>query len=38
MAKLSHYGSKGEVRMVDVSAKAVTARTAVAQGFVIICP
>ena len=34
MAKLSHYGSKGEVRMVDVSAKAVTARTAVAQGFV----
>jgi cyclic pyranopterin phosphate synthase len=34
MAKLSHYGRKGEVRMVDVSAKAVTTRTAVAQGFV----
>jgi cyclic pyranopterin phosphate synthase len=34
MAKLSHYGKKGEVRMVDVSAKAVTARTAAAQGFV----
>jgi len=34
MAKLSHYGTKGEVRMVDVSAKAVTTRTAVAQGFV----
>src|SRR5260370_26560264 len=34
MAKLSHYGEKGEVRMVDVSAKAVTTRTAVAQGFV----
>src|SRR5689334_25019197 len=34
MAKLSHYGAKGEVRMVDVSAKAVTTRTASAQGFV----
>ena len=34
MAKLSHYGAKGEVRMVDVSAKAVTTRTAIAQGFV----
>src|SRR5260221_1617472 len=34
MAKLSHYGEKGEVRMVDVSAKAVTTRTALAQGFV----
>jgi cyclic pyranopterin phosphate synthase len=34
MAKLSHYGPKGGVRMVDVSAKAVTTRTAVAQGFV----
>jgi cyclic pyranopterin phosphate synthase len=34
MAKLSHYGNKGEVRMVDVSAKQVTTRTAVAQGFV----
>jgi cyclic pyranopterin phosphate synthase len=34
MAKLSHYGKKGEVRMVDVSGKAVTTRTAAAQGFV----
>jgi len=34
MTKLSHYGTTGEVRMVDVSAKAVTTRTAVAQGFV----
>src|SRR5215472_17023001 len=34
MAKLSHYGSKGEVQMVDVSAKAVTTRTATARGFV----
>src|SRR5499425_2266516 len=34
MAKLSHYGAKGEVRMVDVSAKAVTTRTAIAEGFV----
>ena len=34
MAKLSHYGKKGEVRMVDVSGKAVTTRTARAQGFV----
>src|SRR5882757_10062120 len=34
MAKLSHYGKKGEVRMVDVSAKSVTTRTAAAQGFV----
>src|SRR5437879_8781088 len=34
MAKLSHYGNKGEVRMVDVSDKAVTMRTAAARGFV----
>src|SRR5260370_9172474 len=34
MAKLSHYGKKGEVRMVDVSEKAVTTRTAAARGFV----
>src|SRR5258708_26772454 len=34
MAKLSHYGKKGVVRMVDVSAKSVTTRTAAAQGFV----
>src|SRR5438105_858245 len=34
MAKPSHCGAKGEVRMVDVSAKAVTTRTAKARGFV----
>jgi len=34
MRKLSHYGSGGEVRMVDVSAKSVTTRTAEARGFV----
>ena len=34
MAKLSHYGKQGEVQMVDVSEKAVTTRTAAAQGFV----
>jgi cyclic pyranopterin monophosphate synthase len=34
MAKLSHYGKRGHIRMVDVSAKAVTIRTAMAQAFV----
>jgi len=34
MAKLSHYDKKGAVRMVDVSGKQITARTAVAQSFV----
>ena len=34
MGKLSHYGGKGQVKMVDVSEKAVTTRTAAAQGFV----
>jgi cyclic pyranopterin phosphate synthase len=34
MPKLSHYSPKGEIHMVDVSAKAVTTRTAVAQAFV----
>jgi len=31
-AKLSHVGPRGQVKMVDVSAKAVTAREAVARG------
>ncbi len=31
MPKLSHYTKKGQVQMVDVSAKQVTTRTAVAQ-------
>src|ERR1700733_4876347 len=34
MPKLSHYSEKGQVQMVDVSAKQATTRTAVAQGFV----
>ncbi len=38
MAKLSHYGKKGEVQMVDVSSKNVTTRTAKAQGFVRMSP
>ena len=32
--KLSHYDSTGRVRMVDVSAKPATSRTAVAHAFV----
>ena len=38
MGKLSHYGAKGGVQMVDVSAKVATTRTAVAQGFVKMSP
>jgi len=34
MARLTHYGKSGEVRMVDVSAKSVTTRSAVAHAFV----
>lgn len=34
MKKLSHYGRRGEVRMVDVSSKAVTTRSAKAQAMV----
>jgi cyclic pyranopterin phosphate synthase len=34
MAKLTHYGKGGKVKMVDVTPKAVTARTAVAHGFI----
>lgn len=34
MSKLSHIDDKGQARMVDVSDKAVTARTATAEGFV----
>jgi cyclic pyranopterin phosphate synthase len=32
---LSHIGTKGEARMVDVSAKPATARTAVAEGRIV---
>src|SRR5690348_8888670 len=31
---LTHYDSRGRVRMVDVTAKAATERTAIARGFV----
>jgi cyclic pyranopterin phosphate synthase len=34
-AKLTHLGRSGEARMVDVSAKADSERTAVAEGRVI---
>lgn len=34
MSKLSHLDEQGAARMVDVSEKAVTSRTATAQGFV----
>jgi cyclic pyranopterin monophosphate synthase len=35
---LSHLNSRGEVRMVDVGAKAATAREAVAEGFLALAP
>ncbi len=35
MSKLSHLNEKGEARMVDVSQKTVTQRTARAEGFVV---
>ena len=34
MSKLSHLDDKGQARMVDVSEKDVTSRSAVAEGFV----
>jgi cyclic pyranopterin phosphate synthase len=38
MPKLSHINARGEAHMVDVSEKAVTSRTAVAEGFVAMAP
>ena len=38
MKKLSHYDERGRARMVDVSAKVDTKRTAVAHAFVAIQP
>lgn len=38
MSKLSHLNERGEARMVDVSDKAATSRTAVAEGFVTMAP
>ena len=37
-AKLSHYDERGQARMVDVSAKTATQRTATAEAFVNIKP
>ncbi len=34
MSKLTHLNDKGEARMVDVSEKDITSRTAIAEGFV----
>jgi cyclic pyranopterin monophosphate synthase len=36
--RLSHIGDKGEARMVDVSEKPVTARTAIAEGLIAMAP
>jgi cyclic pyranopterin phosphate synthase len=38
MSKLSHVDDKGEARMVDVSEKSITARRAVAEGFIAMRP
>lgn len=38
MSKLSHIDGDGQARMVDVSEKDVTARTAVAEGFIAMQP
>lgn len=38
MNKLTHLNEHGEAHMVDVSAKAVTSRTAIAEGFVAMRP
>lgn len=38
MSALSHIDAKGEANMVDVSAKEVTSRTAIAEGFVLTKP
>lgn len=38
MSKLTHLDAQGAARMVDVSDKAVTERTAVAEGFVAMQP
>lgn len=38
MSKLSHLNERGEARMVDVTEKDVTSRTAIAEGFVAMAP
>ena len=37
-ARLTHFDAKGRARMVDVGAKAITQREAVAKGSVIVAP
>ncbi|WP_280950399.1 MULTISPECIES: cyclic pyranopterin monophosphate synthase MoaC [Rhodomicrobium] len=37
-SSLSHINERGEANMVDVSDKAVTARSAIAEGFVVMQP
>ena len=37
-SRLTHLDAKGEARMVDVSAKEVTERVALAEGFVVMKP
>ncbi len=38
MTKLSHLDEHGAARMVDLSDKAVTRRTAIAEGFIAMAP
>jgi len=38
MPKLSHYSSRGEVSMVDISNKSISRRTAIARAFVKLSP
>jgi cyclic pyranopterin phosphate synthase len=38
MSELTHLNERGEARMVDVSEKDVTSRTAIAEGFVAMAP
>ena len=38
MSKLTHLNDKGEARMVDVSKKDITSRTAIAEGYVFMAP
>jgi cyclic pyranopterin phosphate synthase len=38
MSRLTHLDGKGEARMVDVTEKAVTQRTARAEGFIAMAP
>jgi cyclic pyranopterin phosphate synthase len=37
-SSLSHINARGEANMVDISEKATTARTAIAEGFVLMKP